>query len=152
MAELGNASGMDQRTVARYLTLFQESYLITLLYPFSRRELDTLSKRPKVYFYDTGLRNALIGNFSPLDTRLDTGHLFENFIIMEAIKAKSYQNDSSKLFYWRTKQGSEIDLVIEHNQRLIGIEIKWNKGRNNTAFSNRYPEATTKIINRENYY
>jgi hypothetical protein len=152
MAELGHASGLDQRTVARYLTLFQESYLITLLYPYSQRERDVLSKRPKVYFYDTGLRNALIGNFSPLDTRLDTGHLFENFIIMEAIKAKSYQNDPSKLFYWRTKQGSEMDLVIRQNQHLFGIEVKWNKGRNNLAFSSRYPEAKTKIINQENYY
>jgi hypothetical protein len=152
MAELASMSGLDQRTVARYIALFQESYLITLLYPYSQRERDVLSKRPKVYFYDTGLRNALIGNVSPLDTRLDTGHLFENFIIMEAIKAISYRNDPSKLYFWRTKQGSEIDLVIKQGNQLHGIEIKWHQGRTNTAFGIRYPNADTKMITRENCY
>lgn len=152
MAELASISGLDQRTVSRYLTLFQESYLIFLLYPFSQRERDVLSKRPKVYFYDTGLRNALIGNLSPLDTRSDTGHLFENFIIMEAIKAKIYLNDPSAFFYWRTKQGSEIDLVIKHPNRLYGLEIKWHQGRTNTAFAARYPKAVIKTITKDNCY
>lgn len=152
MAELANQANMDQRTVSRYIKLFQECYLIYLLYPFSKRERDVLIKRPKVYFYDTGLRNALIGNHQNLELRTDAGHLFENFCVMEAVKAITYQQLGSKLYFWRSKQGAEIDLVIENQEQLRGIEFKWHRGHTTTTFTDRYPEATIKIISRETVY
>lgn len=147
MAELSNQTDLDQRTVSKYLNLFQESYLIYLLYPYSQRERDVLSKRPKVYFYDTGLRNALIKNYEQLTIRPDKGQLFENFLVMEAVKSIRYQNLNAKLYYWRTKNGAEMDLVIDFQSQLFGIECKWQKGRPSLAFSNRYPNSIVKVIN-----
>ena len=108
---------------------------------------------PKIYFYDLGLRNALIENFQPINGRLDGGHLFENFIVSEILKTNYYGNFDYKLNYWRTKQGSEIDLVLSKNDReLRGIEIKSSARVGSRAFSNRYPQAKVIMVTKQNFY
>ncbi|MCK9438922.1 MAG: ATP-binding protein [Patescibacteria group bacterium] len=142
----------DQRTIKRYIEIFEQSFILFRLYPYSKNKRDEISKAPKIYFYDTGLRNAIINNFSSIDLRPDKGALFENFIIAEMIKQNSYLDKIFNFYYWRTKQGSEIDLVLEGDNKLFGVEIKYIKNRVNKAFKNRYPEAELKNINSRNFY
>lgn len=151
LSDLANRCQMDIRTVNRYLHIFQQSFLIFLLPPFHRQPRDEIGKATKVYFYDTGLRNALINDFSPLDLRPDRGQLFENFIVTECFKHNTYLDNQYQLNYWRTRQGSEIDLVIFSGQQITGIEIKWQQGKASAAFTNRYPQAKTHVITSENF-
>jgi len=107
---------------------------------------------PKVYFYDTGVRNAIISDFSALNARIDKGALFENFIISELIKQNSYTDAGYNFYYWRTKQGSEVDIVLERVNKLIGVEVKYKRGKINRAFKNRYPDAVLHTITAKNFY
>jgi uncharacterized protein len=151
-AELANKIGIDQRTIKRYIEIFEQSYIIYRLYPYSTRTRNELTKSPKIYFWDLGLRNALINNFDILPVRPDSGALFENFVITEVAKLNSYTNANYQLNYWRTKSGSEIDLVLSKTNSLHGFEIKLNKGKITPAFHTRYPHATTRLITLNNFY
>lgn len=151
-SELALSLKADQRKVKRYIEIFEQSFILFRLYPYSKNKRDEISKSPKIYFYDTGLRNAIIDNFSPINLRPDKGPLFENFIISEIIKQNSYLDKNFNLYYWRTKQGSEVDLVLEAEGQLIGIEIKYGRNKANKAFKNRYPEASFKSVNVKNFY
>jgi len=151
-SELSGSLGADQRTIKKYLNIFEQSFIIFRVYPYSKNKRDEIVKSPKVFFYDTGIRNALIGDFSKLDSRIDKGALFENFIISELIKQNSYLEEKYKFYYWRTKQGSEIDVVLEKENRLIGIEIKYKRKAMNRAFENRYPQAEVKMLTADNFY
>lgn len=142
----------DQRTIKRYIEIFEQSFILFRLYPYSKNKRDEISKSAKIFFYDTGIRNALIRDFSGLNSRTDKGALFENFLISELIKANSYKDTNYKFYYWRTKQGSEIDVVMEKGKELIGVEIKYKKGSINKAFKNRYPEARVKLFTVDNFY
>ncbi|MFA5420513.1 MAG: ATP-binding protein [Patescibacteria group bacterium] len=151
-SELALSLKADQRTIKRYIEIFEQSFVLFRLYPYSKNKRDEISKSPKVFFYDTGVRNAIINNFSDIDLRIDKGALFENFIISEMIKQNDYLDDSFNFYYWRSKQGAEIDLVLEKEGKIIGIEIKYNSDKHNKAFKNRYPEAIVKNINTKNFY
>jgi predicted AAA+ superfamily ATPase len=151
-SELSSKLGIEVKTVKRYLALFEQSFIIFTLAPFLGRKRDEITKMKKVYFYDTGLRNALINNFQPLNIRADSGQLFENFIIAEILKANYYGNHDFKPHFWRTKQGSEMDLVLEKEKEIIGVEIKTKMGKPSLAFQNRFPKAKTLIVNKKNFY
>lgn len=151
-SELADNLKADQRTIKRYIEIFEQSFIIFRLPPYSKNKRDEISKSTKIFFYDTGIRNAVIGDFSDLNLRTDKGALFENFLISEMIKQNSYLDKNYKFYYWRTKQGSEIDLVLEKNQELIGVEIKYKKKALNKAFKARYPEAQVKIVTTSNFY
>ncbi|MFN4212959.1 MAG: ATP-binding protein [Microgenomates group bacterium] len=151
-SELSSKLGIEVKTVKRYLRLFEESFIIFTLPPYLGKRRDEIAKMKKVYFYDLGLRNALIDNFQPLTLRIDSGQLFENFIISEIVKANFYGNFNYKLFFWRTKQGSEIDLVLEKGDELIGIEVKTKKTKLPIAFKNRFPKAKILTVNKKNFY
>lgn len=151
-SELADKLQVDVRRVRRYIEIFEESFLIFRLYPFSKGGRNEIGKAPKIYFYDTGLRNTLIENFSDFDFRPDSGAIFENFIIVEILKANSYLASGYHLNFWRTKQGAEIDLVLTNGNEIIGAEIKLGNGKPTSAFTTRYPQAKTKIINLENFY
>jgi uncharacterized protein len=142
----------DQRKIKRYIEMFEQSFILFRLYPYSKNKRDEISKSAKIYFYDTGVRNALIDDFSELNLRTDKGALFENFIISELIKQNSYADKNFKFYYWRTKQGSEVDLVIEGKDKLIGVELKYKHKSINKAFKNRYSEAELKMITSNNFY
>lgn len=151
-SELASRLSIDSRTVKRYISLFEQSYLIFTLSPYSQNPRDEIGKMPKVYFYDLGLRNALVGNFSHLSSRADAGALFENFVILDLYKYNSYGNFGYEFHYWRTKAGSEIDLVLQNNSSLHGVEIKYSPRRTNQAFFLRYPQAIRHTLSQTNYW
>jgi predicted AAA+ superfamily ATPase len=151
-SELANSLKADQRTIKRYIEIFEQSFVLFRLYPYSKNKRDEISKAAKIFFYDTGVRNALIGDFSALEARTDRGALFENFIISELTKQDSYADKNCKFYYWRTKQGSEIDVVLEKNNELIGVELKYKRKAINKAFKNRYPQAKVRLLTADNFY
>jgi predicted AAA+ superfamily ATPase len=151
-SELANSLNADQRTIKRYIEIFEQSFVLFRLYPYSKNKRDEITKSAKIFFYDTGVRNALIDDFSSLNSRFDKGALFENFIISEILKQNNYTDKNYKLFYWRTKQGSEVDLVLEKKNEVIGLEIKYRQKKFNRAFGNRYPEAKLRLVTIDNFY
>lgn len=151
-SELATRLQVDQRTVKRYIEVFEQSFVLFRLYPFVGNRRQEIVKTPKIYFYDTGIRNALIGDFTDIDLRPDSGALFENFIIVECMKANRYLNAGFTLHYWRTKQNAEVDLVLSSGKDIIGVEIKTTKGSFSKAFTSRYPHARCHVITMENFY
>ncbi len=151
-SEIGGRLNLDARTVKRYMDIFEQSFIVFRLYPFSTRPRDEIGKTPKIYFYDLGLRNALIGDFSEISLRSDRGALFENFIIGEFLKLNFYLDLGYKLNYWRLKQGSEIDLVLAKGEELTGVEIKYSDKKIGAAFTNRYPRANVRLVTSDNFY
>lgn len=152
ISELSNRLGINLATIRRYLNIFEQSFIIFPLKPYSKIGRDEIRKMNKYYFYDLGLRNALVENFNPVKLRQDYGAIFENFIISEVLKINVYGKFDFKMNFWRTKQGSEIDLVLTKNEELLGIEIKTGKGRTNQAFLNRYPKAQMQTVTPSNFY
>ncbi|MCX6763566.1 MAG: ATP-binding protein [Candidatus Moranbacteria bacterium] len=151
-SELAGSLGADQRVIKRYIEIFEQSFILFRLYPYSKNKRNEIVKSPKIYFYDTGIRNALINDFSNLKSRTDKGALFENFFVSEIIKQISYLDENYRFYYWRNKQGSEIDLVLEKREELFAVEIKYQKKTNNRAFANRYPKAKLRMITANNFY
>lgn len=151
-AELATRLGISAPTVKRYIELFEQSFIIFTLLPYSTSKRDEIGKAPKVYFYDLGLRNALIHNFNPVNKRSDKGELFENFIIAELMKYNSYGNFDYHFNYWRTTAGSEVDLVLSRPNELLAIEIKSQSRRVNRSFLTRYPGSKLSVITRDNYW
>lgn len=153
-SDLSVRTGLSLETVKRYISIFEDSYIIYRLYPFSLNNRDEIGKSPKIYFHDTGLRNALIGSFDKLVLRSDTGALFENFILNEILKYSLYSKSDFRMNYWRTRHGSEVDLVIQTSGLNRGYEIKLTK--NNSlgiySFIKRYPKFKVDIINSLNFY
>lgn len=152
--ELAGKLSVDAKTVRRYLTLFEQSFIVFNLPPYSKNKRKEIGKMTKVYFFDCGLRNALIENFQPMETRADTGVLFENLIVSEVYKANMYSGLGYKLHFWRTTDGSEVDLVLAKGDVLTALEIKYSPRkipRTNQAFLHRYPGATFGILTSGNY-
>lgn len=152
-AELASKLGIGARTVKRYIELFEQSFILFTIKPYTSRKRDEISKMPKIYFYDTGLRNALINNFEPIEGRGDAGQLFENFVVSEFLKYNGYGNFGYNINYWRTKGGSEVDLVLSKaNHDTIAVEIKSKPQRINQAFISRYSESRMAVITKDNYW
>lgn len=124
--ELAQLIGIDKNTVAHYIELLSQTYIIFKLPSFSRNLRNEIKTNQKIYFYDTGIRNTIIGNFNPLALREDKGALWENFLIAERLKQLAYTGLLAKPFFWRTVQQQEIDYVEERAGKLYGFELKWN--------------------------
>ena len=153
--ELGNLIGLKSETVEEYIHLLEQSFVIYRLNSFHTNQRNEIKKGKKVYFNDLGIRNAIINDFSPFETRQDKGNLFENYIINEIIKESEYHEKFEKFYFWRTNEQQEIDLIIEKNGQLKTLEIKWNpktKAKLSKAFSNKYENHTFNIINSENFF
>jgi len=150
--ELASRLNIDVRTVKRYIDIFEQSYIVFRLNPYSKNKRRELVKSPKIFFFDNGTRNSLINNFESVELRNDQGALFENFIISEIYKANLYGEYNLNMNYWRIKSGYEVDLVLSDNKKLIACEIKYSKGSVSKAFINRYPKALKRTITLENYY
>jgi len=148
--DLSNRIGIARPTVESYLSILKQTFIIYTLAPFTKKRRDEIGKMEKVYFYDLGLRNALINDFSLPEYRRDYGSMFENLVITELIKQNSYYNLGKKFYYWRTKWGSELDLVAAKDGKLEAIEIKTRAGKITPAFKNTYPEAVERIVTMEN--
>ncbi len=123
--ELGRTIGIDKNTVARYLDLLEKSYIIFRLGGFSRNLRSEVTRMPKYYFYDVGVRNAIIGNFNELSLRDDVGRLWENFMVTERLKVRAYTGVYANQYFWRTWKQNEIDLIEERDGQLYGYEMKW---------------------------
>ena len=153
--ELGNLLGIDTVTVQRYVDLLEKAYVIFHIRSFSRNVRNELKKSIKIYFYDNGVRNSVISNFSPIELRSDIGALWENFLISERIKNNAYHNKHAKYYFWRTTQKQEIDFIEEVDQNLFAYEFKYNPKKANSkcpvTFSNNYPNVPFDVITSENY-
>ena len=153
LAELGRQIGMSKNTVERYLDLLEKVFVIFRLSGFSRNLRKEIVKNQRWYFYDNGIRNALINNFNPLNIRNDLGELWENYVITDRFKRQEYLRQPVNAYFWRTYDKKEIDLVEERRGQLFGFEIKW-KSRTVTPpkdWLTAYPNATFEVVHQGNY-
>lgn len=152
--ELSQLIGVDSATIQRYIDLLEKSYIIFHLRSFSRNVRNELKKSRKIYFFDNGIRNALISNFNPMAIRNDVGALWENFLISERMKRNQYSQNFASRYFWRTTQQQEIDYIEENDDLLSCFEFKWNPGKKaylSSTFSSNYPKSTFKVINQDNF-
>lgn len=153
--ELGQLCGLNSRTVEKYIHILEKTFVIFRVGSFSRNLRNELKKSHKIYFYDLGVRNALINNFSIIEKRSDQGQLWENFIIAERIKFLHYSRRKVSFWFWRTSDQVELDWVEEENGEIRGFEFKYgitSKAKIPKAFTSNYPEAKTKIITPQNMH
>ena len=152
--ELGTLIGLDSKTVERYVDILEKSFIVFRLGTFSRNQRNELKSTRKVYFWDLGIRNAVIGNLSQVENRTDVGELWENFVIAERLKQNIYSGSFAQSYFWRTRQQHEIDYVEEVDGQLHAFEFKWNERKANVkcpdSFSTAYPEATFQVITPKN--
>lgn len=154
LEELGNALNISKNTVERYLDLLSKVFVVFKVNGFSRNLRKEVTKMSRWYFYDNGIRNAIIQNFNPIAMRSDVGDLWENFAITERIKFMQYNKRSANYYFWRTYDQQELDWVEEEAGELRGYELKWNPKRKSKipgAWANSYPDAEFQVINPDNY-
>jgi len=152
---LGNELGISKNTVDKYLDLLSKVFIIKRVAGFSRNLDNEITKKAKWYFYDNGIRNAIISNFNRLELRDDQGKLWENYLISERLKKQEYTLDYSSNYFWRTHAQQEIDWVEEKDDQLKAFEFKWSKNAKvkiPNAWKKGYPEATFESIDRSNYF
>ena len=149
--ELSRLIGIDKETVESYIDLLEKCFVVFHLPAFNRNHRAEIKRGRKIYFYDNGIRNALISNFAPLELRNDTGALWENLIISERVKRNSYRQSYAQLYFWRTLQQQEIDFIEETDGQMTAYEFKWKKGNAHLpkAFRETYPDAAFKVITPE---
>ena len=151
--ELGKQLGMSKNTVEKYLDLLSKVFVIYRLGAYARNLRKEVTKAGKWYFYDNGIRNAIIGNFNPLSVRQDVGALWENYMISERIKANYNEGSGKEFYFWRTYNHQEIDLIEECSDSLTALEFKWGNKKANIpdVFKVAYPNAAFDVINKDNY-
>jgi hypothetical protein len=155
VAELAASISLNRQTVARYLDLLEKVFVICKVGGFSRNLRKEVTKNPRYYFYDNGVRNSLIQNFNALALRNDVGQLWENYLVIERRKANQYNGRSVNPYFWRTYDQKEIDCIEEHGGQLHGFEFKWQSGEIRRAtrneFLNAYPDSELITVNQENF-
>jgi predicted AAA+ superfamily ATPase len=149
--ELAMRLGLNQDTVARYIDLLEKSFVIFTLHGFSRNLRKEVSKKPKIYFYDLGIRNAIIGNFNEIAARNDIGALWENFLIIERLKKNEYSKHLCLKYFWRTYTGAELDYIEEYGSKLYGYEFKWSKSAKAPQSWVKTYDAEYFCINKDNF-
>ena len=151
--ELSQLIGIDKNTVSSYIQILEKAFIVFRLPPLSRNIRNEIKKLRKVYFYDNGIRNAIIKNLNPLELRNDTGALWENFLISERMKKNHYESKHLNRYFWRTHTQQEIDYIEDMNGKQSGFEFKWQNKKYKTpkAFTDNYPSSPVKCINKENF-
>lgn len=153
--ELGKICGLDAKTIEKYILLLEQAFIIFRLNSFSRNQRNELKFSKKIYFYDNGIRNALIANFNPVNLRNDVGALWENFLISERQKKNHYSRSYANSWFWRTQTQKEIDYLEEKDGVIYAFEFKWNKNKKTNVpsdFMKSYPNAIYTTITPENFY
>jgi uncharacterized protein len=153
--ELSKTVGIDRATVENYINLLEKSFVVCRLNPLSRNERKEISTSRKIYFYDNGIRNAIINNFNPLSQRNDVGALWENYFITEKLKSNTYKKLAIKSWFWRSKMHAEIDYIEEQKDSITAFELKWDekkKAKFSTTFTDFYQPRETIIVNRSNFW
>jgi predicted AAA+ superfamily ATPase len=153
LSELGNALGLSKQTVARYIDLLEKAFIIKKIGGYSNNLRKEVTKSNRYYFFDNGIRNAIINNFNMVEQRNDIGMLWENFMVMERIKKQHYNHIYSNNYFWRTYDKKEVDFVEERDGKLYGFEFKWSpkKTKIQKEWLNTYSNASFEIINRDNF-
>jgi predicted AAA+ superfamily ATPase len=149
-----NLKGVSRNTVETYLDLLEKVFVIYKVGGFSKNLRKEIVKTSRYYFYDNGIRNAIIKNFNPLEFRMDVGQLWENYLMIERRKKNHYTNLRVNSYFWRTYDRQEIDLIEEKSQELSGYEFKWNPKKtpkSPTAWKKNYPDASFEVINKDNF-
>lgn len=153
--ELGQLAGLNNETVEHYINLLEKCFIVYRLGTFNRNMRNELKKSRKIYFYDNGLRNAIIKQFSPIGLRDDVGALWENFIMAERMKKINYNRMYCNRFFWRNQAQQEIDYIEERDGSLFAYEFKWSEKKANRKFPNKFVEsykpAVTEVIHQENF-
>ena len=153
--ELASSLSVDSKTIAKYIDLLEKTFIIFNVRGFSRNLRKEITKKSKYYFYDNGIRNALIANFNPLELRNDAGMLWENFVFIERMKKRNYKFMVSNVYFWRTWQKEEVDMVEERGGKLFGYEFKWSTKKKTLKpprnWKESYPEASFEVITPDNY-
>ncbi len=153
--ELATQLKVNVATVDSYIDLLEKSSVVFRLNAYSTNERKEVTKMKKIYFWDNGIRNAIIGRFDEVANRTDVGVLWENFMITERLKHNIYNQNNTKSFFWRSKQQQEIDYVEIDADKIMGYEFKYNplsKGKPTKAFNNMYPTALSQTINNANFF
>lgn len=152
--EVGQLIGLDPKTVEKYVSILEQNYVVFRLPSFSRNLRNELKKSRKVYFWDLGIRNAVISNFQMVENRTDTGALWENFVIAERMKMLNNRHATASSWFWRTQQQSEIDYIEEREGHLQAVELKWNTSKARVkepdTFRRGYPDAGFSVITPDN--
>jgi predicted AAA+ superfamily ATPase len=153
--ELSNKLGIDQKTVSKYIDILEKCFILFSLNGYSNNLRTEIKNHNKYYFYDVGIRNALINDFNDIDIKHNIGGLWENFVIMEKIKTMNYNNEFGNIYFWRTYKQQEVDFVIEKNGKLIPYEIKWGNqkiSKGSYEFEKTYKNSDSlSIINQNNF-
>jgi predicted AAA+ superfamily ATPase len=152
--ELSGMLGIDKNTVSNYLDLLEKSFIIFRLMPLSRNVRNEITSNRKIYFYDNGIRNAVLENFSPLKLRTDNGALWENFLVSERLKYRRYRAIHGKSYFWRTKTQQEVDYVEETDGQFRAWEFKWNtsaRSRFHDSFLDAYKPVSAEVITPGNF-
>lgn len=153
--ELSNLLGVDKETVENYINLLEKCFVVFRLDSFSRNLRNEIKKGKKVYFYDNGIRNAVLSNFAPAALRNDMGALWENLMVSERVKRNAYQGSYAQLYFWRTHDQKEIDLIEEEDGMLKTYEFKWSgkvKAKQPASFASAYPDSSFQVISTDNYW
>ncbi|RXR33633.1 ATP-binding protein [Flavobacterium piscinae] len=154
LQELGNQLQMSKNTVERYLDLLSKVFILFKVEGFSRNLRKEITKSSRWYFFDNGIRNAIINNFTTLNNRTDVGDLWENYLASERMKKQAYQKMSKQNYFWRTYDQQELDWLETEADSINAFEFKWNENKKSKipiAFAKAYPEATFEVINKQNY-
>jgi uncharacterized protein len=152
-SDLAQIVNVDKNTISKYIELLEKGYIIFRLGSFSRNVRNEIKTSKKIYFYDNGVRNMIIGNFDTIDLRTDKGALWENFLISERVKQIEYKQSLARIYFWRTKQQQEVDFVEDIGGKIYGYEFKWSKKKNvklPKTFTDNY-NAEGKVIDKENF-
>ncbi|WNJ16807.1 ATP-binding protein [Pontibacter sp. G13] len=151
--ELSHTVGVDRATIQRYIEILEKGFVIFRLRSYSTNLRKEIRKNRKVYFYDNGIRNMVVGNFNDFDLRNDQGALWENFLVSERMKQNAYKLSLAKGYFWRTTQQQEVDYVEEVAQKIFGYEFKWNPSKKPSfpkMFVEKY-KSENQIVNRSNF-
>jgi predicted AAA+ superfamily ATPase len=152
--ELAQTCSLDTKTVEKYITLLEQSFVVFKLSSLSRNLRNELKKSRKIYFYDNGIRNALIANFNQVENRTDVGALWENFLVSERMKHNHYSGRWVNSWFWRTTEQAEVDYVEESDGKMTAFEFKWNsnsKMKVTKSFVNAYKEAQIEFVHPQNF-
>jgi len=154
MNELAQKLAVNVKTIEKYLDLLEKTFVLIPVGTFKRNLRDEVRGKKKYYFYDTGIRNAIISQFAPLNLRNDVGSLWENFLFVERMKKCSYQKIYTNRYFWLLYKKAEIDMIEDRDGKLSGYEFKWSKPNSSRAFEifqEAYSGSELKVINRDNY-
>jgi predicted AAA+ superfamily ATPase len=150
-SEIGQKLGLSHHTVIDYIDLLEKSFVIQTVRGFSRNLRKEITKKPKIYFYDLGIRNTLIGNFADINRRNDIGALWENFLFIERIKRNHYLKHICSTYFWRTYTGAELDYVEDYEGQLNGYEFKWSKTAKPPQLWLDEYNGSFKYVNKDNF-